>query len=588
MPHPLPQPHFLPTTPAELAALGWDELDVLLVSGDAYVDHPSFGVALLGRLLVARGYRVGIVAQPDWRDPAPLTVMGRPRLLAGVTAGALDSQLAHYTAIRKKRSDDAYTPGGKAGARPNRACLVYTGLVRRAFSGLPVVLGGLEASLRRVSHYDFWSDSLRRSILLDSKADLVCYGMAEKSLPEILQRLESGDPRGLKNIPSTAFAGSREDVPDSAEIVELPSHEDIEARPELLMQATLAVEQQVHQNRAYLLQQSAKRAVVLTPPGPGLSEAELDELYGLPFTRQAHPGYTQPIPAVDMIADSITTHRGCGGGCSFCALALHQGRRVRSRSRKSILAEAKSVAARPGFRGSISDVGGPSANMWRAACGDDGSCKRASCLTPRVCPKLRLDQGEYVDLLRDVARTPGVKHVRVASGVRYDLALQQPEALRKLIAEFVGGQLKVAPEHISPDVTRHMRKPGPEIFDRLLAEFAAESRRAGKEQYVVPYLMSAHPGCTDAHMDELAAWLKQRGWRPQQVQCFIPLPGTVAAAMYYGGVDERGRPVHVARTDAERLRQHGRLVPSKAPNRSSKPGKKHPPKPTGHRPRKRS
>lgn len=557
----LRQPEFLPMTRAELDALDWDVIDVLLVTGDAYVDHPSFGMALLGRWLVAHGFRVGIVAQPRWEDASDVARLGRPRLFAGVTAGALDSMLAHYTAFRKKRSDDAYTPGGQAGARPNRASIVYTNLVRRAFPGLPVVLGGIEASLRRASHYDFWTDAVRRSILLDAKADLLAYGMAERQVLEIARRLDTSDPRGLSGISGTVRAGRREELPEGAEIVELPSHEAILADPRKLMEATLAVERQVHGCSAWAVQEVGGRAVLLAPPDSPLSSGELDALHGLPFARRAHPSYTEPIPAEEMIRDSVTTHRGCGGGCSFCALALHQGRRIASRGRESVLAEVRDLAGRPGFRGSVSDLGGPSANMWGARCElPEGECKRSSCLTPKPCPHLAMDHREWLALLRAARKVEGVRHVRVASGVRYDLALRDPETLADFVAEFVGGQLKIAPEHVSAEVLALMRKPGVDVFERLLDLFGRASAKAGKEQYTVPYLMSAFPGCTDEHMDELKAWLARRGWKPRQVQCFIPLPGTVAAAMYFAGVDPKGRPIPVARTDAQRLRQHGRLV----------------------------
>ncbi len=565
---PLAQPDFLPMSREETTRLGWDALDVLLVSGDAYVDHPSFGPALLGRFLVAHGFRTGIVAQPDWRTPDDVARLGRPRLYAGVTAGALDSLLAHYTAFRKKRSDDAYTPGGAAGARPNRACLVYANLVRQAFPGLPVVLGGIEASLRRISHYDFWSDSLRRSILLDAKADLVVYGMGERATVESARRIEAAlaegrEPReALKNIPGTVFAGRAADLPEGAEIIELPSHEAILAEPKKLVEATLALERQVHRARAYATQDAVGRLVVLAPPAAPLETSELDALYALPFSRRAHPSYAAHIPALTMIKDSVTSHRGCAGGCAFCALALHQGRRLRSRSRASILGEVRRMAGQPGFSGSVSDVGGPSANMWGGACtADPATCARSSCLTPKLCPHFNVDQMANVELLRAVREVPGVRHVRQASGLRFDLAMREPEALKAMIAEFVGGQIKVAPEHLDDAVLTLMRKPGRAAFEAFLEIFAAESRRAGKEQYVVPYLMSAHPGSSDAAMDRLAAWFKARGWRPRQVQCFIPLPGTLSAAMYYAGVDAKGRPIPVARTDAERLAQHARLTP---------------------------
>jgi len=523
----LKQPAFLPTTRQEMRALGWEALDVLLVTGDAYVDHPSFGAALLGRLLVARGLRTGIVAQPRWTTPEDVSRMGRPRLFAGVTAGALDSMLAHYTAFRKKRHDDAYTPGGRAGARPNRAVIVYSNLVRQAFPGLVVILGGIEASLRRITHYDFWSDSLRRPILLDAKADLLVWGMGEAPLIAVartmLQAEESGMVPDLTGIPGTAWMGGPEQVPEGQAVLELPSHESIQQDPRLLMQATLASEHHVQRGDAWAVQPVSGRTLLLAPPPPPPTSRQLDEVFELPFSRRAHPGYTEAIPAEEMMRWSVNTHRGCGGGCSFCSLALHQGRRVASRSRGSILREVRSLTRMPGWTGSISDVGGPSANMWGARCTLDPSrCTRASCLFPSVCPGFRVDQSAGVELLREVARQEGVRHVRVASGIRHDLALQDPQALKALTMEFTGGQLKVAPEHLSERVLRGMRKPAREVFERFLEEFRRHSQAAGKEQYVIPYLISAFPGCTDQDMRELADWLRSRGWTPRQVQCFIP------------------------------------------------------------------
>ena len=675
------QPPFLPMTRDDMRLAGWDALDVLLVSGDAYVDHPSFGTALLGRWLAAHGFRVGVAAQPRWRDReaalADLTAMGRPRLFAGVTAGAVDSMLAHYTAFRKKRRDDAYTPGGLAGARPNRASAAYTGLVRQAFPGLPVILGGIEASLRRVSHYDFWDDALRRPLLQDSKADLLVYGMGESALLEIARRAEalceggspaageraekclrrSGEmispgpprhgvpvkggtaaagnggrgrehpagpdaPEGLlsraalaeacRDVPGTAWMaspaearswlgldagppeasprsrpGAGENIPKTPAkpVLFLPSHEAILAEPALLMRAALDLEKHAHAGHRYALQESGGRALVLAPPAAPLPREDLDRLHGLPYSRLPHPRYKEPVPAWEMIRASITTHRGCGGGCAFCSLALHQGRRVTSRSAESILSEAALIAAGSGaagrearpakggkksptpkapprWAGSISDVGGPSANMWQAACAlpPDKECARPSCLHPAPCPLFQVDQGLGVRLLRAVAALPGVRHVRVASGVRFDLALRDPEALRAYTSEFTGGQLKTAPEHSRDAVLGLMRKPGLATFERFLEAFARHCRETGKEQYVIPYLMSAHPGCTDADMRALAAWLKKRGWRPRQVQCFIPTPGTVATAMYYAGISPDGAPIHVARTDSARLRQHRLLI----------------------------
>ena len=589
-------------TREEMQELGWDELDVLLVSGDAYVDHPSFGIALLGRHLTAHGLRVGVIAQPSWQDPEEAAEdigrLGRPRLLAGVSAGAVDSMLARYTAFRKMRSDDAYTPGGLGGARPNRAVAVYCGLVRRIFADLPLVIGGIEASLRRISHYDFWSDSLRRSILLDSKADLLVYGMGESALLAAAQAAEQAlaqNSRGVcrafqalaAHIPGTAVAVAAKDAGERfPEALRLPSHEDILADKSLLMTATLDLERQVHQGLKPVLQQSGDRAVLVNAPAAPLPVDELDALYALPFSRLPHPSYNQLIPAWEMIRTSITSHRGCGGGCAFCSLALHQTRHIASRSRESILAEARLIAAGPqtqtaarseprkvpAWAGSISDVGGPSANMWQANCTlDPTRCARSSCLFPTPCPGFAVDQRRGVDLLREVEAQPGVRHVRVASGVRFDLALREREALSAYTQEFTGGQLKVAPEHICDNVLRLMRKPPLPVFERFLAEFARLSESAGKEQYVVPYLISAYPGCTDENMRELAAWLQRRNWRPQQVQCFIPTPGTVATAMFYAGVDTDLNAIHVAHSDAERMRQHYLLVgKDEAPDRRKK------------------
>ncbi len=583
---PLEQPEFLPMSRVEMDALGWTELDVLLVSGDAYVDHPSFGIALLGRWLVAHGLRTGVIAQPAWEDDgAAIRAMGRPRLLAGVSAGALDSMLAHYTAFRKLRRDDAYTPGGKHGARPNRAVTVYANLVRRAFPGLPLVAGGIEASLRRLTHYDFWTDALRRSVLFDARLDLLICGMGEQALLEAVQRLDahlekgalivSDLPRLWADIPGTARIIRQMDMIGmlKRDPVRLPSHEEQADHPEKFLEATLAHERHSHQAVRPLVQPSGDRAVWLEPPAPPLTEEELDRLYALPFTRRPHPSYSAKIPAAAMIADSITSHRGCAGGCSFCSLALHQGRRIASRSRESLLAEAARLAALPGFSGSVSDVGGPSANMWRARClGKPETCSRPSCLFPEPCPSFAADQGACVDMLDALAALPGIKHVRVASGIRFDLALADRRALAAYTGRYTGGQLKVAPEHCRETVLRLMRKPGMDAFERFLAAFSRQSKAEGKQQYVVPYLMSAFPGCTDEDMKALAAWLSRRHWAPQQVQCFIPTPGTVATAMFYSGLDVGGKPLSVARSDAERLRQHGFLSPATPKKKTGRSG----------------
>lgn len=584
----LRQPRFVPMSAEEMHALGWDQLDVLLINGDAYVDHPSFGNVLLARWLIHHGFRTGIVAQPGWENTDDLLVMGRPRLFAGVSAGALDSLLAHYTAFRKKRHDDAYTPGGKAGARPNRACLVYANLARRAFPGLPIILGGIEASLRRVSHYDFWTDSLRKPILMDAKADLLIWGMGEKAIIECAQRLDKGED--IRGIPGTAWmnkldaSGHPANLPPALEgepWVALPSHDEILADSFQLLKLTQELERQVHRLDAWAFEPVGDRAVVLARPAQPLTTEEMDDLYTLPFTRLAHPRYREAIPSAEMMRTSITSHRGCGGGCSFCSLALHQGRRISSRSEQSILAEARLLGQQNVARGkgpvAISDVGGPTANMWQGHCALDSrtaqndesakprvksACRRTSCCFPSVCKSFITPQRKHVELLRKVAALPEVKQARVASGVRADLALRDAEALAAYTGEFTGGQLKVAPEHCAPSVLELMRKPSLDVFEAFLESFVRQSRAAGREQYVVPYLMSGFPGCTDEDMRTLSHWLRQRHWNPQQTQCFIPTPGTIATAMFYCGRDELGEQIYVARTDAQRMRQHYILMPA--------------------------
>lgn len=596
---PLEQPAFLPTTRDEMKKIGWKELDILLVSGDAYVDHPTFGIALLGRWLVAHGYRTGIVAQPRWDCPDDMMRMGRPRLFAGVSAGAIDSMLAHYTAFRKKRHDDAYTPGGKAGARPNRAVIVYSNLIRQAFPQLPVIIGGIEASLRRSTHFDFWTDGLRRSLLLDAKADLLIYGMGEYAMRTAAAKLDAArDERGpdaaiadaLAGIHGTAFMSRTTDFMNEVNILAsinetdaheeqhnimvMPSHEDIVADIKKLMPATILQERHVHKGNAWAVQAVGKRAVIFAPPAKAMDTEDLDSLYALPFSRRAHPSYNAPIPAEEMIRTSITTHRGCGGGCSFCSLALHQGRRIASRSRESIMHEAKLLAKASKKGVSISDVGGPSANMWQARCAFDASrCKRESCMHPDICKGFKVNQSNAIDLLHEIGGMEDVRHVRIASGVRFDLALKDEKALRAYTMEFTGGQLKVAPEHICENVLDAMRKPKLDTFKSFLESFERFSHEAHKEQYVIPYLMSAFPTCTDNDMHYLGDWLRARGWSPQQVQCFIPTPGTVATAMFAAGIDAEGKAITVARTDAERLRQHAILMPDMGRKPSGASGK---------------
>ncbi|MBQ9536223.1 MAG: YgiQ family radical SAM protein [Desulfovibrionaceae bacterium] len=561
----------------EMDELGWDELDVLLLSGDAYVDHPSFACALLGRLLISHGWRTGILAQPNWQDKRAVTLLGRPKLFCGIAPGAVDSMLANYTAMRQKRKTDAYAPGGKMGFRPNRCSIVYANLCQHAFPGLPVILGGIEASTRRLTHYDFWTDSLRRPLLFDAKASLLVYGMGELAILEIASRLKNNE--SLLGIWGTAWIsrlkdGEPIDVPEDyvhSDAIVLPSHALLMQDKEALLNQALLQEELLQRGNKYAYEQVDSRALMMAPPARRLTTAELDFLYELPFARKQHPSYKAQIAAATMIETSMTSHRGCGGGCSFCSIALHQGRRIASRSKESLVREAKILAKEHGAkrrgRGvAISDVGGPTANMWQASCThpkkDNASwyCKRVSCCYPAICPFFHVPHAKHIELLRAIKKLEGVKQVRVASGVRADLALQDKSCLEAYIAEFTGGQLKLAPEHCVPHVLELMRKPPLAIFEEFLTVFKLQNKLLHRKQYVVPYLLSAFPGCTDADMQELSSWLSQRNWTPKQTQCFIPTPGTVATAMYYCAKNAQGTAIYVAHSDAERLRQHELLV----------------------------
>ncbi|OQY19856.1 MAG: YgiQ family radical SAM protein [Desulfobacteraceae bacterium 4572_35.1] len=548
---------FIPTTRAEMEARGWSELDVLFVSGDAYVDHPAFGVPLLARLLEYHGFRVGIIAQPDWRDPQALQVLGRPRLCAAISAGAMDSMVNHYTAARKKRRDDAYTPGGMSGARPNRAVIAYTAAVKGAFKGLPVIIGGIEASLRRLAHYDYWSDRVRRSVLVDSKADLLVYGMGEKPLIEIVSRLHQGEVvEQLTDIAGTAWLST---VAVAGE--QLPSFEEVSEDTQSYAQMFLSVEQ--HKNST-LVQQHGKRFVVINRSAPSLTTVELDQLYGLPFCRRSHPNYTAKITAFEQIRWSVTSHRGCQGGCAFCAIARHQGRHVQSRSEQSIVKEIENMTHDNQFRGTISDVGGPTANMYgielvqRERC---QKCKRSSCIYPQVCSNLRVKPERGAKLLWQISNVDGVKHVFVASGVRYDLLEQQPEYLHQLLDHHVGGLLKVAPEALSAPLLKVMRKPMPDCFSRFIDTFRQHNRRSGKRRGIVPYLMAAHPGSTLSDMVDTALFLCQYGLQVEQVQEFTPTPGTLATCMYHTGIDPlTGTAVVSTYSEKERRLQKALLL----------------------------
>ena len=545
---------FLPTTREEMTARGWDELDVLIVTGDAYVDHPAFGPVLIARFLAGRGYRVGIVAQPRWTGIEDIARMGRPRLFVGVSAGNLDSMLNKLTAQKKVRSEDQYSPGGRPNARPNRASIVYSNLCRQAFPGLPVVLGGIEASLRRIAHYDYWSDSVRRSILLDAKADLLVFGMGERAAWEIAKRLDAGarveelaDVRGTAHVrrnkkawDDVAAEPSRY-VTDGKAVV-LPSYEDVVRDKEAFarMSRMLQYETNAHNARP-LLQPHGAEAVYFNPPALPLAEAEMDGLYDLPFTRKPHWSYAgEGIPAFETIKNSVVTMRGCFGGCTFCSITEHEGRIIQSRSEGSVLREVRALTRMEGFGGTITDVGGPTANMYKMTCKDErteSACRRLSCVHPGICENLVTDHQPIIDLLKKVRREPGVDRVYVASGVRYDLAERSPEFIRELARHHTGGQLSVAPEHTNPDVLDKMKKPPVEHYERFAQAFCQASEEAGKEQYLVPYFISGHPGSTIKDTIELALWLKARGMRPRQVQDFIPTPMSIATTMFYTGVD---------------------------------------------------
>jgi uncharacterized radical SAM protein YgiQ len=556
---------FLPTTREEIRARGWDELDVLIVTGDAYVDHPAFGPVLVARFLAGRGLRVGIVAQPGWTSIDDVARMGRPRLFVGVSAGNLDSMLNKLTAQKKVRSEDQYSPGGRTGLRPNRATIVYANLCRQAFPGLPVVVGGIEASLRRIAHYDYWSDSVRRSMLLDSKADLLVFGMGELAAWEIARRLDAGerveqlgDVRGTAHVRKNRRAWAdvaahpSRYVTDGRPVV-LPSYEDVcrDKQAFARMSRMLQYETNAHNARP-LLQPHGDEAVYFNPPALPLDESQMDALYDLPFARRPHWSYEgERVPAFDTVKHGIVTMRGCFGGCTFCSITEHEGRIIQSRSQDSVLREVRALSRMQDFGGTITDVGGPTANMYKMRCKDDeteGACRRLSCVHPGICDNLVTDHGPLVELLKRVREEPGVDRVYVASGVRYDLAARSPEFVRDLARHHTGGQLSVAPEHTDPTVLDKMKKPPVEHYERFAQAFCQASEQAGKEQYLVPYFITAHPGSTLKDTIELALWLKRRNMRPRQVQDFIPTPMAIATTMYFTGIDPlTNEPVPVVR-----------------------------------------
>ncbi len=565
---------FLPTTREEMRRRGWDSLDVIIVSGDTYIDSPFIGAAAIGRALEAAGYRVGIIAQPSIRDGADIERLGEPTLFWGVTAGATDSMVANTTALGRRRRTDDFTPGGANDRRPDRAVIAYTNLIRRFFKRTrPIVLGGIEASLRRVAHYDWWDDAVRRSILFDAKADLLVYGMGEQAALEIAGRLRGGegaaDVRGICRIADRA--------PDGA--VELPPYEAVKSdNGELARMFALFYAESDPVTAHRLAQRHGDRWLVQNPPSPLLGSDELDRLHELPYTREVHPYYLRQgaVRAQDTIRFSITTHRGCYGECNFCAIAVHQGRTVVSRSEASILREARALTLAPGFKGVITDVGGPTANMYAIECARKlraGACTDKRCLTPRICRQLPVNHGAQTRLLQALRGIEGVRHVFVASGVRYDMVVEDeghgPQYLCELVGHHVSGQLKIAPEHVADRVLRLMGKPGVRVLERFREAFARANSEAGKRQFLTYYLIAAHPGCELADMQALARYARSElRLRPEQVQVFTPLPSTWSALMYRTGIDPfTGERIFVERSLAGRQRQRDAVVGERRPRR---------------------
>ena len=627
----------LPMSRAEMDLLGWDACDVIIVTGDAYVDHPSFGMAIVGRLLEAQGFRVGILAQPDWNSAEDFRRLGRPNLFFGITAGNMDSMVNRYTSDRRLRSDDAYSPGGEGGRRPDRSVLVYAQRAREAYKDTPIVLGGIEASLRRIAHYDYWSDKVRRSVLMDAKADLLLYGNAERALVELAHRLAAGEPiTTIRDLRGTAFmtrglptdwveidASTLDDtrarpqrdphrdpynldpgcgapepgmpgggasvgatlgergalpvavpVPDLGQgprqatrthtLVRLPSYEQVRDDPLLYAHASRVFHLETNPGNARALAQGhGDRDLWLNPPPIPLTSAELDRVYELPYSRRPHDSYGGArIPAWEMIRFSVAIMRGCFGGCTFCSITEHEGRIIQSRSEASILREIEDLRDRtPGFTGVLSDLGGPTANMWRLGCRDpaiESACRRLSCVFPGICKNLGTDHDPLIQIYRKARALPGIKRVLIASGLRYDLAVRSPAYIRELATHHVGGYLKIAPEHTEPGPLALMMKPGIGAYDRFKTLFDKYSREAGKEQFLIPYFIAAHPGTRDEDMLQLALWLKGNGFRPDQVQAFLPTPMALASTMYHTGINPLKRvtrgaePVVLARGGRQR------------------------------------
>ena len=581
---------FLPVSREDMALRGWDYVDFVFVSGDAYVDHPTFAAALLGRLLESRGFRVAILAQPDWKSTADFMQFGRPRLAFLVSAGAMDSMVSNYTANNKPRSEDAYAHGGVAGHRPDRAIIAYCAKIREAYKGVSVLIGGIEASLRRLTHYDYWSNTVKHSILLDSKADLLMYGMGEHSILEIAEKLRSGiSAREIRGVRGTCWFTSKEiEIPSDA--IRLPSFEEIkqnsEESKELFAKSYLIQEQNTDAiNGKILAEKAENRYVVQEKAALPLTTAEFDAVYSLPFTRRWHPMYDSPaengktgIPALSEVKFSLTSSRGCFGACSFCAITFHQGRRIQSRSHESLIAEAEKMTHDSDFKGYIHDVGGPTANFRADACPyqkERGACANRDCMGTNPCKNVRVSHAEYVELLRKLRKIPGVKKVFIRSGIRFDYLMMDKDDtfFRELCANHISGQLKVAPEHVSNSVLRLMRKSTHEVYESFAEKYARINRELGKKQYLVPYYIAGHPGAGLAEAIEVALYLKKTGFVPDQVQDFYPTPGSLATCMYYTGFNPHGagadghlERVYVCRGAHERRLQRALLQFNRAEN----------------------
>jgi len=558
----LQQPKFIPMSKNEMNKLGWNTIDVLLITGDAFVDHPSFGIAVIARVLIAAGYKVGIIAQPNWHDSSSLNEFGQPNLACAISSGNMESMLNIYTAARRLRKKDSFSPGGAVKQRPTNSLTVYANLARSAFSNVPIIIGGLEASMRRITHYDYWKDKLMPSILVNTKADLLIYGMAEKALINAIDSIsKKQDFTGEKGTAVILGAKKSEEIKEK--IIEnyqiLPSHENILSQHGSLLESHVLAEKEMNPYSSKgTAQKYSNRFIIIEPPPIPLTTAEIDAVYDLPYSGLPHPKYNKTIPAYEMIKDSVTAVRGCPGGCSFCGLGLHQGKLTSFRSKESIIREIIKLSGKKDFHGTISDIGGPTANSYANSYIDIEkchNCKRPSCLYPKICNNYFIDEKEFLKLLELVSNIPKIKHVFISSGLRLDLALQQKKLMKTIIKNHVSGHMKVAPEHLDDDVLKLMRKCSSENFYNFLKFFKSETNTTGKKQYIIPYFISNFPGSSNKSMDKVNSFLNETQWSLQQVQDFIPLPMTIASAMYYDNMDCSSRTIKVNKGLKERRYQ---------------------------------